>query len=90
VFNTDPLWRRSELGGKVTSYLGEDPMNTKAGVPARSRTASCKKECPVEPLAEDAWQMQEEFLNEALEETFPASDPIAPSLIAPKASRKQI
>ena len=83
-------YHRSELGGKVTSYLGEDPMNTKAGVPARSRTTFRKKECPVESLAEDGWQMQDEFLNEALEETFPASDPIAPSLIAPKTSRKQI
>ena len=69
---------------------GEDQMKTQADVPARSPPTSCKKECPVESSAEDAWQKQEEFLNEALEETFPASDPIAPALIVPMTSREEI
>jgi hypothetical protein len=36
------------------------------------------------PLADESLQEQDDFLDEALDESFPASDPIAPDHEAPK------
>jgi hypothetical protein len=67
-------------GKAMIPHNSPQPRDGKEAFPEVSDSDDCVDE-------NGTWQEQDEYLNEALEETFPASDPISPSHVSGRRRR---